>query len=423
MEEKQRGNNNNQNQPVGFSTFQVLTVVMAILVTATLSFLGGVIYERQQGLAYSDEFEVFWEAWDFIDDEFYREPPSVRDRVYGGIRGIITTLGDDYTNVSPPVQAEQSREQIAGKFGGIGAYVSLNEDEEPVITDVISDECIETTPAEQAGLQSDDVIRAVDSYPVAGLGLDAVIDLIKGEAGTDVVLTIYRPEGDETFDVTIRRASVEQITVIDEMYGEIGYLYLTLFNGVATSQMDCKLRNMLAQDPQALILDLRGNGGGFLHEAESIADMFLDEGEVVIQRDREGNEQYSYSSDGDLAEDIPMVVLVDGGSASASEVVAGALQARDRAVLIGKLTFGKGSVQLVHELADGGELRVTAAVWYTPCEGDYQDCLIHGVGLRPDIEFEDEQQFDEEGRDLVLQLALDYITENILEQEDRVESS
>lgn len=401
---------------VGLTAFQALTVLMAILVTATLSFLGGVVYERQQGLAYSDEFEVFWEAWDFIDDEFYRSPPPVEQRVYGGIEGVVRTLDDRFSSVSPPVQAEESREQIAGKFGGIGAYVSTNEAGEPFITDVVSDECIEPTPAERAGLQSNDVIRAVDGQPVVGMELDQVIDLVKGQEGTDVVLTIYRPEDGLEFDVTIRRAIVEQITVIDETYDDVGYLYLTLFNGVATSQMTCKLRAMLALELDAIILDLRGNGGGFLHEALSIADMFLDEGVVVVQRDREGNEDRSFSSDGDLAEDIPMVVLIDGGSASASEVVAGALQDRDRAVLIGQTSFGKGSVQLVHELADGGELRVTSAVWYTP-----DGRLIHEVGLEPDIVFEGEQQIDESGQDLVLQMALNYIDEAILNEAEVLE--
>lgn len=393
--------------PSSLNIFQALTIVIALITTGAISFLGGMVYERQQGLAYSDDFDVFWEAWDFIDEEYYKEPPDIQDRVYGSISGIIQTLDDPYTNVSPPVQAEESRETIAGKFGGIGAYVSLTADGEPVIVEVIQDRCIAETPASKAGLQPNDVIRAIDGQPAPLNNTDEVVDLIKGDPGTDVVLTLYRPAVDETLDVTIRREAIEQITVLDNMYYEnnIGYLRLALFNGVATKQMICKLEALLEQNPSAIILDLRGNGGGLLSEAISVADLFLSKGTVVTQRDRKGNEESLSADDGDMGEKIPLVVLMDHSSASASEVVAGALQDYGRAILVGEQSFGKGSVQLVHKLSDGGELRVTAAAWYTP-----NNRLIHGEGLTPDI-IVPTPHIDEQGNDAALNAALEYIRE------------
>jgi carboxyl-terminal processing protease len=393
---------------VHLNSFQIITIVVALLITASVSFLGGVVYDRQTGVASSDEFEVFWEAWNFIDSEYYQEPPSVTERVYGGITGVVSTL-DQFSNVSPPVQAEQNREFIAGKFGGIGAQVSINENQEPYIVDVIRDACTNTTPADRAGLQANDVIRAVDGQEVVGWAIEDVVDIVKGDPGTDVVLTILRPDnnGDgEEMDITIRRDAVDQITVHDAMLDDVGYLYLESFNHVSSQQMQCKLELIMDENPRAIIFDLRGNGGGLLDESIAIADMFLDQGVVLIQRDRHGDEERHFSENGGAAEDIPLVVLINENSASASEVVAGALQDRGRAILIGKTSYGKGSVQLVHELSDGGELRVTSAAWYTPTGKQ-----IHEIGLTPDILVEG-ALIDAEGNDLAVQAAMDYLDQH-----------
>ncbi|NDJ84566.1 MAG: S41 family peptidase [Chloroflexi bacterium] len=402
---------------VGINPFQAVTLVLGFVATATVFFLGGILYERQQGIAYSQDFEIFWEAWEYIDEEYYQEPPPVSERVYGGIDGVLRALGDEYSSVSPPVQAEQHREEIEGKFGGIGAYVDINDDEEPYIVDIVADECIATTPAERAGLQANDVIRAVDGQEVKGWAIEDVIDIVKGKSGTDVTLTIYRPEDDEAFDVTIERDEVEQITVVDRDFENVGYVHLRVFNSIAAEQMKCKLESIIADNPQAIIFDLRGNGGGLLDEAIDVADLFLDNGVVVSQRDRDGKEEERFSDSGDLAEGIPLVVLIDGGSASASEVVAGALQDRGQAVLIGQTSFGKGSVQNVHVLADGGELRITSAAWYTP-----DGRRIHGIGLEPDI-FVDLAQTTEDNPDPVLDRALEYIAEHYSPATDAAASS
>ncbi len=389
----------------GLSSFQIITIVFALVVTAGLGFIGGVIYDRQSSVAYSPEFEVFWEVWEHIEEDYYFEDqlPNTQDRVYGGIQGFVGSIGDDNTSFLPPSPAENNREVIEGRFGGIGASVSLTEDGEPFIVEIIRDSCINETPADKAGLRNGDVIRAVNGDSVEGLSLDAVVELVRGREGTNVVLTIYRPTDDEVFDITVQRAAIESITVLDELYGDIGYLRLTLFNALATYQLQCKLDIMMDENPRAIILDLRGNPGGLLNEALTVADIFLNSGVVVVQRDRQGNEEILSSKDGGVAESVPLVVLIDNRSASASEVVGGALQDRGRAVLIGQTSFGKGSVQYVYELSDGSELRVTAAAWFTP--GNRR---IEGVGLTPDVVLEG-TQFDEAGNDLYIAAALDFI--------------
>lgn len=398
-----------QEKPAQLGSFQIITIVFALIVTAGVGFIGGIVYDRQTNVAYSEDFEIFWEVWGHIEEDYYFEDdlPSTKERVYGGIEGFVSAVGDANTRFLRPEPAQDNREVIQGRFGGIGASVNYNEAGEVLVVDVIRDACIRETPADIAGLQSGDVIRAVDGTDVSALSpeeLNAVVELVRGQEGTTVVLTIYRPEDDEIFDVAIERAAVESITVIDQIYGDVVYLQLTIFNALATQQLQCKLETLLADDPRAIILDLRGNPGGLLNEALTVADLFLDEGPVVIQRDRAGNEDILSSEDGQVAEDIPLVVLVDGGSASASEVVAGAFQDRGRAaVLIGQNTFGKGSVQYVYELSDGSELRVTAAAWFTP--GDRR---IEGIGLEPDIII-DGERFDELGNDVYIEEALQFI--------------
>lgn len=206
--------------------------------------------------------------------------------------------------------------------------------------------------------------------------------------------------------VTVRRARIEMPTVDSRMLeNNIGYIQLTEFDDTATERVSSALQALLDQGASGLVFDLRDNPGGFLNQAIMVGDLFLDEGIVAIERDSSGGEQSFPSRTGDLGETIPLVVLVNGGSASASEIVAGAIQDRSRAVLIGELTLGKGSVQLPHNLSDGSQLRVTVARWYTPNNNS-----IHGEGLTPDIEVTIPEDTPE-GEDPQLQRAIQYLTE------------
>ncbi|MBI5930835.1 MAG: PDZ domain-containing protein, partial [Chloroflexi bacterium] len=229
-----------------FSSFQVLTIIVALVMTSTVSFLGGVIYDRRTGDAYSEDFQVFWETWNTVDKEFYGDMPSRQDRVYGAIQGFITTLNDPFTAFVVPEQADIHRQFMSGKFGGIGASVSIDANGEPYITRLLRG-----NPAEKAGLEPLDVIKGVDGQSVQGLTLDQVVDLIKGDVGTEVLLTIYRPSQDTTFDQPIMRAVIEELTAYSGMVGDIGYLRLSSFNAVSASQTEHELQSLLDQHPRA----------------------------------------------------------------------------------------------------------------------------------------------------------------------------
>jgi len=347
-------------------------------------------------------FDLFWEAWDLIQQDYYGDLPTAEEMTFGAIRGATATLGDPYTAFVEPAAAEHRRQTEGGSYEGIGAMVSM-EDGRLVIVQPFKD-----NPAEKAGLLPGDIVLKVDGTPIENMSIYEAIDLILGPAGSDVALTILR-DGEEPFDVVITRARIEVPMVESEMREDgIAYVSLFSFDSTATDQLSAEIEELLAQNPKGLILDLRGNPGGYLHEALLTAGLFLPQDEVVmIERSKTEETALTpeeFGSEGPLAPDIPLVVLVNAGSASASEIVAGALQDYGRAVLVGEKTFGKGSVQLIHELSDGAELRVTTARWFTP-----KDRAIHGVGLEPDISVEVTQEDMDAERDPQLERAVEYL--------------
>jgi carboxyl-terminal processing protease len=358
--------------------------------------------EPTENATLTDEeaLQVLQEVWDLIESEFYGELPSPEERAYGAIRGMLATLDDDYTSFIEPSIAEINRTDASGSFEGIGALVSMTEDD---ILEIVRP--FEHQPADKAGLLPGDLVLAVDGESIVGYGIYEAITLIRGPEGTPVVLTIQREAGTEPFDVTIVRARIDIPIVESQMLEEtIGYVSLFDFSAQAASQLETAIQELKDQGATGLILDLRGNPGGFLDQAVRVSDIFLDEGLVLIERSSDGRVREFTSTDDGLAQDIPLVVLVNGGSASASEIVAGAIQDRGRAPLIGETTFGKGSVQLPHTLSDGSELRVTIARWFTP-----NDRAIHGEGLAPDIEVPLTQEDLEADRDPQLDRAIEYL--------------
>ncbi len=354
----------------------VARALVLVVVAAALGFFGGVWFATVNDSPHNDEdFDIFWQSWDVLEDEFYYDLPEDQALVRGALQGLLATTGDRYTFLVPPVRAEFERQATAGEFGGIGSYVGQNASGQLILTMPFND-----FPAEKAGLRPGDVVLAVDGTSVTGWTLDDAVGLIRGEVGTEVTLTIYRPSTGREITVEITRARVELPTVYATMYGEVGYIRLFSFNSRATTLIESEIAALLEQDAQALILDLRGNPGGLLDQAVSVSDLFLDEGLILTQRSRSGKDISYRSTNGQVAEQLPLVVVMDELSASASEVVAGALRDRDRAIIIGRTSFGKGSVQHVYDLADGSQLRLTVAVWYTPGE-----IPIQGQGLEPDI--------------------------------------
>ncbi len=327
----------------------------------------------------SDEadFQIFWEAYQKLKEEYYgNDLPVTKTLAYDAIQGVIFGLKDQFTSFLPPAAAKLAEEDATGSFSGIGAYVQLNQQRALQITRVFPD-----SPAEKNGLKSGDLIIAVNGETIVGQDLSVQVAKVRGPAGSKVTLTMVRGE-EKPFDVEVIRATIEIKLVEAKMLdNQIAYVSLSKFDSVTTAdELNTAIKGLLAQNPRGLILDLRDNPGGLLSQAIAVADIFLKKGVVVIERSKNGDANTAESTDAGIAQDIPLVVLVNGGSASAAEIVAGAIQDRGRGKLIGETTFGKGSVQQVNPLSDGSQLRVTIAHWFTPNNRE-----IHGKGLEPDI--------------------------------------
>jgi len=349
-----------------------------------------------------ERFSIFWEAWHILEKEYYGELPTFQEMVYAAIKGVLNTLDDPHTSFLDPKQAAIARENISGSFEGIGAVVDMRDGKLVIV------EVMEGQPAEKAGLKSGDIILKVDDTPIENMTILEAVSLIRGPRGTPVKLTILRQGLKEPFEVTIIRQRIELPVVKYKMLeGDIAYIKLRDFSGLAPQKLRKALKELLAQHPRGIILDLRNNPGGLLSAAIEVASQFVGEGPVVIERFKDGTERIYEAEPGGLATapSLPLVILVNGKSASASEIVAGAIQDAGRGVLIGEKTFGKGSVQQPFTLSDGSELRVTVARWFTP-----NGRAIHQEGLEPDIVVKMTEEDIEAGRDPQLEKAIEYLT-------------
>lgn len=345
------------------------------------------------------DYALMEEVLGLLHNEFYGDIPDSETLTYGAIRGLLLTLDDPNTAFIEPDTARILNEDATGQFEGIGAWVNMREDGYLEIVRPMPGQ-----PAEAAGIQAGDIIISVDGQKLLGLGLYEALNLIRGPRGTQVTLEIARQSEPDYLTFTITRARIDIPVVEYEMRDDgIAYIRLTEFDATAKNRVETALNELLPQNPVGVIFDLRDNPGGYLDQAIGVADLFLGDGLVLIERDSGGGVQRYSSYDGDIAEDIPLVVLVNGGSASASEIVSGAFQDRGRAPLIGEQTFGKGSVQRPHALSDGAQFRVTIAHWFTP-----DDHSIHGEGLTPNIVVPFPTDTPE-GTDPQLQRAVDYL--------------
>ena len=347
-------------------------------------------------------FDLFWEAMDLLYRDFDGTLPTPEEASYAAIRGVVETLEDPNTSFLTPTEAEFFRSNMEGTFEGIGARVAWNEEADTLLIT----EPFENQPAWSAGLRRNDLILAVDGESLVGTDLSEAVRRIRGPKGTELVLTVQRDDA-SPFDVTVTRDLIAIPTIATDSlgeHGEIAYVRLNAFNENAGTLVREAVRNALRHDPQGIIFDLRGNSGGLLREAVKVASVFLDDEVVLLERFNDGQTETYRTTRDALTTDLPMVVLVNEGSASASEIVAGALQDAGRGILLGTTTYGKGSVQLPHSLSDGGMLRVTIARWYTP-----EDRTIDGTGLAPDLVVNVSDEELEAGVDPQLDAALDYL--------------
>lgn len=335
------------------------------------------------------QFAVFWEAWDLVLEYFVdQDRIDYRTMTYGAIQGMLDTLGDqNHTVFFSPETAEQMESGLEGSFEGIGAYVSLENDVFTIIAPILG------SPAEEAGILAGDIVLAVDGQDITGMAEWEVISLIRGPAGTPVLLTVLHPEADEPVDVTVVRGRIDIDSVLWARIpgSNLVHLQITQFAG-DTGQ---ELRNALEEiftpvdgtpHVSGIILDLRNNPGGYLQEALRVAYQFLPESQIILHEKDAKGQITTYRSQGrGMARDIPLVVLINPGSASAAEILAGALQENERAKLIGEATTGTGTVLRPFSLSDGSLLRLGVTNWLTP---GYS--LIKGHGIQPDVKVEQE---------------------------------
>lgn len=333
-------------------------------------------------------FAPFWEAWQIVHDQYIDQPVDDTTLMRGAIRGMVDSLGDPHTLYMDPLEYSENNTSLSGNYGGIGAYVKTDG------AFLTIDKPMPDSPAERAGLLAGDEVIAVDGKDVTGIDPSVVLDSVKGTAGTIVKLTIHRPDPESTFVVEITREVIKNPTTYSKILKQedlpkgtdivldqnIAYISLSSFGENTAVDLKSALTDLLAQDPKGLILDLRYNGGGYLNTAVDVVSEFINSGVVVYEEDSSGNLTTFNASAGGVATEIPLVILVNEYSASASEITAGAIQDHDRGELVGTTTYGKGSVQYWIPLNnDQGAVSVTVARWLTPNKRQ-----INNIGLTPD---------------------------------------
>lgn len=324
-------------------------------------------------------FPTYWEAWDQLHDNFIGSLDD-KNLLYGAVAGMVRAAGDPYTVFSDPDDAKQFEDTLQGSFSGVGVEIGVQKGFITVIAP------LDGSPAQKAGIREGDVIVAVDEEPITpDTSLDDVVQRIRGPIGEEVVLTVVHKDENQTEDIPIVRDTIVIESVTMDVQDGFVHIEIKSFNGDTTGQFQQIAKDAKARGIEGIILDVRGNPGGFLQSAVDIASQFLQPGTVVVTE--RGRDEVSYEArGGGILRGIPVVVLVDGGSASASEILAGVLQDQLDAPIIGEQTFGKGSVQELISLQDGSNLRVTVAKWYTPDGRSIDD-----EGITPNIEVEDDR--------------------------------
>ncbi|MBR3761629.1 MAG: S41 family peptidase [Lachnospiraceae bacterium] len=360
-----------------------------------------VVMVQQDGIVSSEFLQKIDVIETLIDENFYLEEVSAEVLREGAYDGIVAALDDIYSVYYTPEEAEEVFQQSEGIYYGIGAYVQMDTvTGYAKITGTIKD-----TPAEEAGLQAGDILYKVNGEDMAGLDVSQVVLHIKGEEGTSVHLTLVR--GNEYVEVDVERRKIESPTIEYSMLDDgMGYVQIVEFDDVTVNQFQEAVTALEKENVKGLILDLRGNPGGNLYSVVEIADMLLDKGKILYTEDKKGRQEVYNSGDGTII-DVPMVVLVDGNSASASEVLSGALKDHGKATLVGTTTFGKGIVQTIRTLKDGSAIKLTISAYYTPAGTN-----IHGTGIEPDVVVEfDGEAYRADGYDNQLEKAKEVLGE------------
>lgn len=397
-------------------TIKIFSITMAVAITIFISYSLGVYagykripsiekiinIENKENKEFKEvDFSLFWDVWKDLEGSYIDKKSLDREKmVYGAISGMVKSLGDPYTVFMEPQEAKQFKDDVSGSFEGIGAEIGIRKNVLVIIAP------LKDTPAERAGLRAGDKILKIDDTMTADLTIEEAVLLIRGPKNTEVTLTIARDGFMQAKEIKITRGAIQiPITKFEMKEDKIAYMALYHFTANSSRELRKSLKIALDNGAQKLILDLRNNPGGYLDMAVDIASIFLPAGKTVVMENLADGQADQIKSYGPGAlKDFPMVVLVNEGSASASEILAGALRDVLGVKLIGQKTFGKGSVQELRDLEKDATLKVTIAKWLTP--GGYS---ISDGGLKPDIEVEMTDEDFEKKRDPQLEKALEII--------------
>ncbi len=394
---------------------KTITIVFVVLIGLATAFYGGMWVggnfgnseEQTNYLTSSDPelgtlFSPFFQVWDIIHQQYIDQPLDDTKLMQSAIGGLMEGLGDEHSSYMDPKIYQQVNADLEGNYTGIGAWVDTSGDYVVIVAPMPD------SPAEAAGIKSGDKVIAIDGKDMTGIEPSIALQSILGPADTTVTLTIQREGSDEPLEFTITRAEIE-IPVIEYkmLDNNIAYIYLSQFSVNAGDKVRAALNELLPQNPVGVILDLRNNTGGYLDAAFDITSAFIQSGPIMIEETGDGTQKTYSAYENAIAPDIPLVVLVNGGSASASEITSGAIQDRGRGILVGTTTYGKGSVQNWIKLeGDNGAIRVTVARWLTP-----NGRQINEVGLTPDVIVDYTQEDADAGidpqRDKAIEILLD----------------
>lgn len=351
------------------------------------------------------DFSLFWDTWRILQADYLNADSLDKQKMlYGAITGMVSALDDPYTTFFTPEEAKTFNEDVSGSFVGIGVELGLRNG----ILTVISP--LEDTPAWQAGLKAGDQIIKIGDTPTSDISVDEAVDLIRGEAGTQLTLTIMRKSFDATKEFIVTRNTIAvPSTKLEFLDNDIAYVKLLNFNENAAYNFYRTALEVIMKKSPAMILDLRNNPGGYLEVSVNIAGWFLKQGQTVVKEDMKNGEESSYTANGnEVFSTMPIIILTNEGTASASEILAGALRDNRGIKIVGEKSYGKGSVQEIQQLADNSMVKITIAEWLTP-----NGISINKNGLEPDYEVELTDEDYENDKDPQLDKALELITKQI----------
>ena len=346
----------------------------------------------------SVDFSTFWQTWDLLNREYLKaDKVTDQEKVYGSIDGLVRSLGDPYSSFFNPVDHQKFQEDIQGNFGGIGAELGIRKEQLVVIAP------LKDTPAMKAGIKAGDLILRIDATSTEAISIDRAVSLIRGPEGTKVTLTLYRTEWEKPKDITVTRGKIVVPTLDFEMKKDgVAYIAVRSFNENTNQLFFDAIKKAANADTRGIVLDLRDDPGGYLGVAVDLAGWFVPKGTLVVSEESRTERKQEFKAQGTgVLKDIPTVVLINKGSASASEILAGSLRDNRKIFLIGEQSFGKGTVQQLENLKDGSSIKITVAHWVLP-----SGKILEGNGLVPDIEVKITEEDFKNERDPQLERAI-----------------